>query len=234
MNAAATFFPTIAHGLGRNANLHVPVQALLSAIGLGILSGLGPCAAPRILAMTGLTHRENAGTAALLLGAFVLGTTSVYAAIGSAATWATRLIDLSPYLYALAAIVLGIGGIRALLYDSHTCDRACSALHNRSSRRSIGSAFFFGGASASVASPCCTPLLFAMLASSSQADRPQTTVLLLAIFAIGSTVPAIAIATFASTITSRWKNLLVTHSRSFATAHAGLLLGIGAYYGILT
>jgi cytochrome c biogenesis protein CcdA len=222
-------FAPFAQGLGSIPNPRVPLQALLSALGFGFLSGLGPCAAPRLLALTGFTHRENAKNAALLTGAFILGTAAVYAAIGYASSIAARLLDISPYLYAAVAVALGIAGIKALMHDNHTCGDA----HERSSPPSIGSAFLFGGASASVASPCCTPLLFAMLASASQTDRPQTTVLLLASFAIGSTVPSVALAAFASRVMSQWKDGLHTHARSFGVVHAGLLLGIGAYYGIL-
>jgi cytochrome c-type biogenesis protein len=95
----------------------------------------------------------------------------------------------------------------------------------------MGGPLLLGAASAFVVSPCCTPMLAAIVATAAELGRPLAGAAILACFAIGHALPLFLISS-PGTLIGRFR---FTGSAAQAPAIIGgaLLLCLGAYYGAL-
>ena len=89
-------------------------------LGAGVLTGIGPCAAPRYVAVAALTHAAR--TPRTTLAAFTAGLVGAYVALGAlagtagTAAWGVAsLWSASPVVYALLATALLAGGVVTLI-----------------------------------------------------------------------------------------------------------------------
>lgn len=192
----------------------------------GTISSAGPCAAPRLIAITSIAGGEAKprGLHARLL-AYACGLMAVYAAFGASASLFVRSIDLSEIIYAVIAAALGVSGI-AMLWREHGAHQ-----HGAAPAPSNAGAFLLGASSAFVFSPCCTPLMLAIVAFSSSAGKPLFAAAALAAFALGHASPALALGTAAANVAKR--AVAVGHSECVRIVGGALLLAMAGYYAVL-
>lgn len=191
----------------------------------GILTSLGPCSAPRYVAVAALANAsERPGRPVAL---FVAGLVGGYACLGAAVSALTIVRAWSSLIYLVLAIALGLGGAMTLLQREdeghvHAAPRRAS---------SAGGAFLLGASSTLVVSPCCTPIIGAIAGLTVVSGRLSDGVLLLAAFGLGHAAPLFA----AAFVSGRLSALLrrVAASPAPAVVAGTLMLGLAAYFGVL-
>lgn len=193
----------------------------------GVVSSIGPCVAPRFIAAASLASAGGRRSAAAPVIAFVAGLTAAYAAFGAVASLLGRAAHWSAWTYWILAFALGVGGVLALWRG----ERACT--HDRETDRatSLGGALLLGASFALVVSPCCTPLVAAIVAYTSASGGAAYGSMLLACFALGHAFPIVPVA-FGATGAVR---LLQRYSvrQAACVVSATLMLALSAYYAVL-
>jgi cytochrome c biogenesis protein CcdA len=203
-------------------SLYAPPLILLA----GVLTSVGPCTAPRLIAAAGIATGDPAQQR-LHCAVFVAGLMSGYAAlgvVGSALGFASaysREIDLA------LAISLAVAAIWNLLRQDTTHDCSCP----RDAKRSAGATFLLGASFASVISPCCTPVVAGILAYSGGTGSPAFAAICLASFALGHAAPLVAVAATGAHLTSFVRRLRL--GEAVQTMSGGLTLALAAYYGVV-
>jgi cytochrome c biogenesis protein CcdA len=194
----------------------------------GIVTSLGPCVAPRYIAIAALLGE---GQRTRTIAAFIAGMLTAYTALGFGAGLLVGLAGHASALYVALAAVLVLGGITTLLRGSG-CDHEHHGDDRAGARpQRLSAVFSLGAASALVVSPCCTPVVAAVVGMTAADASPLTRALLLGAFALGHAAPLFAVGSLGSLC-----------ARTFRTWHAGpapavisgsLMLALGAYYGLL-
>jgi cytochrome c biogenesis protein CcdA len=87
----------------------------------GAASSVGPCVAPRFIAIAGMTAGKSRLQTAVLVAAFVCGLTATYAAFGAVSPLLARATEWSTFTYVIVAIVLGAGGVVTLWRGGPAC-----------------------------------------------------------------------------------------------------------------
>lgn len=206
---------------------HTP-GALGAIFAAGALSSAGPCVAPRFIAVAGLAARRSAREALLYAGAFVGGLTALYASLGAAAAIVLHNAPFTTLTYLCVAAALAVSGFTMLLGRSGVnCEHAA----RDRARGSLGGAFLLGGSFGLIVSPCCAPVLTAIVAYAAAGGDPLYGSLLLACYAAGHSLPLFAAAAGAGGAAA----LLQRYSVRHATALLGgtLMLAVAAYYAVL-
>lgn len=193
----------------------------------GVLSSLGPCAAPRCIAVAGLCAGTSRGRAVCAAFAFIAGLAATYAAFGAVSSLVARAGELSAYTYWAVAAAFTAAGCAALWRGEPECAHA----HGRPPARGIGAAMLLGCSFALVVSPCCTPIVLGILAYASPAGDAVRASALLAAFAFGHALPILAIA-FGTSGTARILERY-TLRRAANVVAAALMLGLAGYYAVL-
>jgi cytochrome c-type biogenesis protein len=193
----------------------------------GALSSIGPCVAPRFIAAAGLTAGKTRGRAALLMLAFLGGLTLTYASFGAVSTLLGSAAHYSSHIYWIVAASLALGAFVTLWREPEQCTH----IQRRGSRESAGAALLLGCSFALVVSPCCTPLIAAIVTYVSASGNAAYGCLLLACFAVGHALPVIPAAfgiNWASRILERYS------VKQAAMLMSGTLtLALSAYYAVL-
>jgi cytochrome c biogenesis protein CcdA len=196
--------------------------AIPMLFGAGAVTSIGPCVAPRYVALTALAQRSGRPwqTAAI----FALGVVSAYVALGTASGLLSAVRGWSTAIDAgLACALVGAGCITLLR------DEADGHAHTGGATASAGGTYLVGACSALVASPCCTPLVVAIGMLSVVDARPLETTLLIAAFAGGHALPLAA-----AVAVGRCPRPARIGSVSASRAIAGtLMIALGAFYGLL-
>lgn len=197
----------------------------LSVFSAGVLSSVGPCVAPRFVAVAACTTRSS--RPALVLGVFLAGLIGAYASFGFAVALLAGAFAHSSAVYGVVAAALFIGGCAAIArpgdeHDAHGRDKAVPAL---------GGVFLLGASFAFVVSPCCTPLVVAILGFASGLGRPLEGAALLALFALGHAAPLILCGGTAARAAALLRRRALTQAAS--VAGGGLMLGLAGYYALL-
>lgn len=193
----------------------------------GAVTSVGPCAAPRYVAVAALVNASRRPWR--IVGAFVAGLVGAYVVLGAVAGALGTVWAASGFVYAALAITLGIAGLWTLArggaVDAHDCARGTSA------RTSLGGTFLLGAASAFVVSPCCTPFAAGIAGLTIAGGHAVDGVALLAVFACGHALPVVA----AGLVGSRIGGVLrhVAASQAPPVVAGSLLLALAAYYGTL-
>jgi cytochrome c biogenesis protein CcdA len=202
------------------------IAALSTAFAGGLLSGFGPCAAPRIAIVLALADKASGLQRSLRAACFVLGIVAGYVCLGVVAGAAAAIGRYASIAYAVLAIWLFAQGLRQILkpIETHACASECRDA-------SAGAAFVAGLACTAVASPCCLPLAASVAAAAATTGSQAGGVLVLLAFAVGH---GAAIAAFAS-ISGRLSQIVERYRvRSAAsTVSGGLMLAAAGYYSIL-
>jgi cytochrome c biogenesis protein CcdA len=200
----------------------------------GLVSSIGPCVAPRYIAVAALSNgprpRRN-------VTAFIAGTIGAYVVLGLGAASLSRLWSSSSVAYAAVALVLAAGGAVTIVRaggERGPCAHREPA--DRVQRVGTGSAglgapFLLGASGALIVSPCCTPFVAAIAGFTTLSGRAATGASLLAAFAFGHALPLL----FAGALGMRLTRLFARLSSSQAPAivAGSLMLALAAYYGVL-
>ncbi len=194
----------------------------------GVVSSIGPCTAPRLVALLALV--ADAKRPARVTAAFVAGLIATYALFGVAAALVGRLLDLQPYVYAIVSISAIAAGLWQLVRaeGSHACSQIAGG--HRAAEPALGAAMLLGASFALVISPCCTPLVVAVVAYASVAGAVHAASLLAA-FALGHAVPLALAAASGSRLGRLFAH--VANPQAVGIVSGALMLGLGLYYAAL-
>lgn len=199
----------------------LPLVALAGAV-----TSLGPCVAPRYVAVAALLSERQR---TLTIAAFVAGIVTVYAALGFGAGLLGQISGHAPTLYVVLAVALGAGGMITLCRRP-ACDHAHHTIRENSRPHRVSAVFSLGAASALIVSPCCTPILAAVVGMTVDAS-PATKAELLAAFALGHAAPLFAVGALGSLCTRTFRAW--NASPAPAVVSGALMLALSAYYGLL-
>jgi cytochrome c-type biogenesis protein len=195
------------------------------AFAAGVATSLGPCVAPRFVAVAALASAGRARWKSI--AAFAGGLCVSYVALGVASGLLSRVAALSVHLYAALALVLLAAGSYTLLREPtlHPCDGTKAA------NGSLGGAFLLGTSSALVTSPCCTPVIVILGSLAAARSSAPYGAALIAAYALGHALP-LAGAGFG------WNAIGVrlnaeSWSGALQTVTGALMLALAAYYGVL-
>lgn len=208
--------------------------------GAGIVTSIGPCAAPRYVAVAALAHAARAPWK--IVPAFAAGLVGAYVALGAAAGAVAgapgamgALWSASPVIYGALAVALLAGGIATLLRaapagDAHACGRHEARRGSRGTV-STGGAFLLGASSVLVVSPCCTPIVAGIAGLTIATSRMLDGVTLLAAFGCGHVVPVALAGALGGRFAASVRRLAA--SQAPAIVSGSLMLALAAYYGTL-
>jgi thiol:disulfide interchange protein DsbD len=192
----------------------------------GAVTSFGPCVAPRYVAIAAmLGDRRRTVT----IAAFVLGMLAAYTALGFGAGLLWQLTGHASALYAVLAIALAGAGLVTLL-RTPSCDHVHHAASNSAPHRLSG-VFSLGAASALVVSPCCTPVVAAVVGMTAGDANPLSRALLLGAFALGHAAPLFLAGSLGSIFAGRLRAW--NASPAPAVVSGSLMLALGGYYGLL-
>ncbi|GAC1503134.1 MAG: hypothetical protein NVS1B14_08350 [Vulcanimicrobiaceae bacterium] len=196
---------------------------VMSAAAAGALSSFGPCMASRFVSVAALTSAGSARQAVLTACAFVAGTVTAYAILGLALRTIAQLAAHTMVLdtvCGVALLALAASGLFAKSSALHGC--------HTGSRSSLGAAFFLGGCGALALSPCCTPIVTALVVYASQGAGASYAALVLGAFALGHAAPLVLLACGNARLISALGRLgLEEAARTGSAVLSGLL---GGYY----
>ncbi|HET9097710.1 MAG TPA: cytochrome c biogenesis protein CcdA [Candidatus Baltobacteraceae bacterium] len=193
----------------------------------GAASSVGPCVAPRFIAVAGLTAGKSRAQAIVQMFAFVTGLTAAYASFGAVASLLGRATQFSTWTYAALALALALGGLLTLWRGQEDCSHA----HARANTAGAGGALLLGASFALVVSPCCTPLVIGILTYTSAAGNAAYGSALLACFALGHALPVMGVALGTGGVMGVLQRYGVR--RAAGVVSATLMLGLAAYYAVL-
>jgi thiol:disulfide interchange protein DsbD len=192
----------------------------------GVVTSLGPCVAPRYVAVAALLGERRR---TLTIATFVSGMLAAYVALGFGTGLLAQLAGHASALYLLLAIALGCAGL-ITLSRSPRCDHAHDE-RRRSQPRRLSGVFSLGAASALVVSPCCTPVVAAVLGLTAFDANPLSRAALLGAFAIGHAAPLFIVSSLGSLFARSFRSW--NASPAPAVISGTLALALGAYYGLL-
>lgn len=197
------------------------VARLVLAAGAGISTSVGPCIAPRYLAMVGATSGRDRAACVRVLSAFVFGSVLGYWLVANVAAVAARALAVSAYVYGVIAAVLVASALVSLARgEKHHCAEAPS-------QASLGGILLLGATTALTVSPCCTPMLVALGVMA--VHQPIDATLEVLCYSAGHLAP-LGVAALAGGTFSRFP---ARFSLAMTTVAAGITLGLGLYYAVL-
>ena len=214
----------------RAVAMHSPVAYPL-VFGAGVVTSVGPCTAPRYIAVAALVSASRAPVR--VVAAFVAGLVGAYVVLGAGVGLLGMLWSASWAVYAALAVVLGAAGLFTLFRgDGSPHDGSHHECRGARPRAGMGGTLLLGASSALVVSPCCTPLVagiagFTMRSGGDAAAGAG----LLAAFACGHAMPVIAAGALGSRIASAMRRIAASHAPSVVAGT--LMLALAAYYGAL-
>ncbi len=190
----------------------------------GVATSVGPCVAPRFVAVAALA--SSPGVARWkTVSAFAAGLCASYVVLGIAAGLAARIAAISAHVYALLAVVLLVFGLKTLWSEPESC------MHGDPKPRSLGSACLLGMSLALVASPCCTPVIVVLGSLAASGPSPAFGALLIGSYAAGHALPLAGAGFGWQWIGAR---LDVRSLRpAMQTIGGALMLALAGYYGVL-
>jgi thioredoxin:protein disulfide reductase len=196
----------------------------------GAVTSVGPCAAPRYVALAALVNASR--RPARVIAAFVAGLVGAYVALGVAAGALGTLWTVSRFVYAAVAVALAAAGLVTLLRGGGGChahdgDRP----HHTGARASLGGTFLLGASSAFVVSPCCTPIVAGIAGLTTASGHTTAGVALLAAFACGHALPIVSAGALGTRVARALRH--VAASQASAVVAGTLMLALAAYYGVL-
>lgn len=168
----------------------------------GVVAGLGPCVLPMLPAVFGYvtgTVAEGGSRRPVLRGlglsvAFVLGMSTVFAAVGAVAGLLGRALLLGDWAYYAAAIVCIVIGLQMLGLVVLPIDSINRWLPmKRPERRGVLGAALFGMLFGLVASPCSTPILAAIAAIAATTGSAAKGAALLFVYGLGKGMPLLVL-----------------------------------------
>jgi thiol:disulfide interchange protein DsbD len=196
----------------------------------GAVTSVGPCAAPRYVALAALVNASR--KPARVIAAFVAGLVGAYVALGIAAGSVAALWTISRFVYVALAVTLAVAGLVTLLRGGGA-SHAHGDVHagDAGTRASLGGTFLLGASSTFVVSPCCTPVVAGIAGLTTASGHTGAGVALLAAFACGHALPIVSAGAAGSRIGRALRSLTASHAS--AVVAGTLMLALAAYYGVL-
>jgi len=195
------------------------------AFAAGVVTSVGPCVAPRYVALAALT--QTAVRPWRIAGAYLAGLVAAMVAIGLAVDALSALRVASTQVNLALAVILAVTGVVTLA-------RGGRALHAHAGRRAplgVGGVALLGTSGALVVSPCCTPILAAIAGLTVTAGRLGSGTALLAAYALGHALPLLLTTAAGRPLAAGFARL--AGSDAPATVSGTLMLALGSYYGLL-
>ena len=202
---------------------HPSLRSFASVFCGGLVTSVGPCIAPRYIAITAFTGTERRSL--VPIGVFATGLLSAYVSLGWISGALGFLANASTLIYALLAVGLIVGGLCTLVRKHH------DHVERGRAPQSLGTLLLFGMASAFVASPCCTPIVASVVSYSAIVGKPIFGAMLLFFFALGHIAPLAAVAFLGGPIRATMMRL--AHAQAPTIASGVLMLALGLLYGAL-
>lgn len=193
----------------------------------GLVTSIGPCVAPRYIAVAALL---SDGRRTVTIAAFVAGMLAAYAALGFGAGLLGQVAGHAAALYVVLAIALGLGGITTLARGSD-CGHVHAERKPDVQPHRLSAVFSLGAASALIVSPCCTPVIAAVLGMTAVDGNPLSRAALLGAFALGHAAPLFVVGSLGSLGSRSFRSW--NTSPAPAIVSGSLMLALGAYYGLL-
>lgn len=208
---------------------------LLLVFILGMLLSLTPCIYPMIPITIGVLQSQGStsfGRNVAVALSYTLGIATTFALFGLIASFTGPIYGYllgNPFFVLFLVAILGYLGFSMLgLYDMHIPSFLQSSSSQSNNSGSLVSAFLFGAASGTIASPCVSPGLVLLLSIVATMANPFLGFLLLFVFGFGLSTPLLIIGTFSSSLSMlpRAGMWMVEIKRFFGF----LLLGMCVYY----
>lgn len=211
-----------------NAAAMTSPAGLAVVFGAGALTSIGPCIAPRYVAVAALagSARHPAVTLATFLGGLIFA----YVALGSLAGAFSVLWNVSSRIDAILAVGLFAGGLVTIVRATPHA-RCATKTASAQSHATVSGPFLCGAGSALVISPCCTPIIATIVTVSGSSGRPLFGALLMAAFALGHAAPLF----IAGLANARLQHVFArfTASQAPAVVSGSLMISLGCYYGVI-
>ncbi|MBV8639364.1 MAG: hypothetical protein JO322_14890 [Candidatus Eremiobacteraeota bacterium] len=198
-------------------------ESYIFALVAGAATSVGPCVAPRYIAVTTISNGTAQGRFARL-AAFVSGTVTTSAAIASIGSLLMHLARASSVIYWLLSAALVLSGSLALWRGG---EHSCATYQH--SINGCGAAFFLGAGTSMMISPCCTPVLVALGALSAPSFGASGVAGLVSAYTLGHLAPAVLLYLVASAA----NDLISRYRDAVATVGASVTLALGLYYAVL-
>jgi thiol:disulfide interchange protein DsbD len=198
------------------------------ATAAGIVTSIGPCAAPRYIAVAACAHAARRPWA--IVAAFICGLVCAYVALGVAAGAIGALWAASAPLYTLLAVALAVSGVVTLARAGGGSHSHCAVRHGERNASS-GGIFLLGASSAFVVSPCCTPVVAGIAALTMSSGHGADGVFVLAAFACGHALPVLAAGALSTRLSAALRRIATSQAPSIVAG--SLMLALAAYYGVL-
>lgn len=197
--------------------------AVATAFMSGLATSVGPCVAPRYLALSAIAARTTGRARWIRIGSFVAGLLTCYAFLAGTASLIGQLTSFSRIVYIMLALGFLAFGLHALIVRQ-SCSHAAHQQHS-------GTALLSGTALGLVLSPCCSPVI-AMLAAVGVSSGSLAVSLSGAFaFAAGHVAPLVTIG-FGFSAVERFAPVGASGGVG-TTISGGLALALAAYYGLL-
>ncbi len=196
----------------------------------GAVTSVGPCAAPRYVALAALVNASRRPWR--IVAAFAAGLIGAYVVLGVATGTVGALWSASGLVYAALAVALAVAGIATLVRGggaSHMHEDA--AVLRGDVRASAGGTFLLGASSAFLVSPCCTPIVAGIAGLTTASGHTANGVALLATFACGHALPVVFAGAVGTRVADTVRGLAASHAP--AVVAGTLMLALAAYYGVL-
>ena len=199
----------------------LPIVALAGAV-----TSLGPCVAPRYIALAALLGEKRR---TLTILTFVGGMLVAYSTLGFGIGILGQLAGHASVLYLVLATALACAGIATLIRNPR-CDHTHPERATAQPRR-LSAVFSLGAASAFVVSPCCTPVVAAVLGMTALDGNPVSRGALLGAFALGHAAPLLAAGSLGTLCARTFRTWNAAPAPAIVSGT--LMLALGAYYGLL-
>jgi cytochrome c biogenesis protein CcdA len=195
------------------------------AYAAGIVTSAGPCLAPKIASVVGMSIGETQRRRAAVGVAFACGLSCAYALIALSASAFVRLSAASMWVYLSLSAMLILQGVRAIVCrTTHECSQTSPTGANRPS---FCQALIAGAAYAFVLSPCCTPII-ASVAGIASSLAPMHAAGVAAAFGLGHATPVLAGSSLLG-----WAPHSLAGREVLAVIGGGTMLALGCYYALL-
>jgi cytochrome c-type biogenesis protein len=198
--------------------------AVATAFTAGLATSIGPCVAPRYLALSAIAARTTGRVRWIRIGSFVVGLLTCYALLAAMASLIGQLAAFSRIVYIVLALGFFAFGLQALLVR-----RSCA--HASRTQASSAGALLSGTALGLVLSPCCSPVIVMLAAVGASSGSLATSLSAALAFAAGHVAPLVTIG-FGFSAVERFAPVRVL-SGAGTTISSGLAIALAAYYGLL-
>lgn len=199
--------------------------APFAAFVAGAVTSMGPCVAPRIVAVVALAGESSGRTRWMRVSAFITGIAGSSLAAALSVSMFLQVERSAAITYWLIASALAIFGLRTL---SSSHGESCARV--KTTPASIGACFLLGASLGLIVSPCCTPIFVALAALRGVAIGPYTIAILLA-FALGHAVPLLLAALGGTRAASLMREQRVRGAVNVVSG--ALMIALAAYYAVL-